>query len=239
MTRRYATIVLPSMIWPEIEAERMPLLRQTIDSLWAATRYPFELVVVDNGETEEHTAYLLSELRRKRIMHLVLNAWNMTCDGATDMGIRLSDAAYVVYSANDLRYRECWLTDCVRALEAHPAEKLIAVSEKGWHRDPKYKIGEIDVDGETWDIQTRGDTFNWVLRREDYYAIGAMSWAHHQAAFMATRAYDLGYRFACAPVSKVEHLGERNLLRKRGEEFRAWRPVKSTLIREAMATWKP
>lgn len=230
---RYATIVLPTMVWPGIEDERMPLLRQTISSLWTATDYPFELIVVDNGETEDHTRYLTSEFAAGRIEHLVLNRHNTTANGATDIGVRLSQAEYIAYSANDLRYHRGWLRDCVRALEAMEGKgKFIAVSERGWHKGAKYELGTVEIDGEPWLVQNRGDTFNWVLRRKDYYEIGPLGWAHHQDGFQATRAFELGWRFLCAPRSKVDHLGTRNLLRGRGEDHRHYRPDKLTFAVE-------
>lgn len=91
--------------------------RRCLKSILSATRYPYELILVDNGSTDGTGTYL-SGLARSvakqgfpylHAFHVIRNTRNRGVSGALNQGILRSKGQYVCYLNNDTVVSDGWL----------------------------------------------------------------------------------------------------------------------------------
>src|SRR3990167_6938415 len=105
---------------------RSDLVRKMVESVIANTDYPAEFVMMDNGGNPDDTDYFLEKVRAGQINTLVRYAQNHHFAYAWNQGAKLSQADYFCFICNDIEVKPGWLTACIKLLEAHPEDKLIA-----------------------------------------------------------------------------------------------------------------
>jgi GT2 family glycosyltransferase len=94
--------------------------RTAVESIRAVTRYPHEIIVVDNGSGEE-TLDVLAALEAEYGVRVVRNGRNLGFGGGMNVGMQHARGDVVVILNNDVIVTEGWLEDLVRSLEARPA----------------------------------------------------------------------------------------------------------------------
>ena len=112
-----ATIVIPNL-------NGAGWLRDSIESVWAQTEQDFELIIVDNGSTDESLAIAESYVGRERYT-LVKNDHNTGFSAAVNQGIRLAKGEYVVLFNNDAFAEPDWLEQLIAMAETD--KKIFAV----------------------------------------------------------------------------------------------------------------
>ena len=100
-------------------------LRDSIESIWAQTEQDFELIVIDNGSTDESLAIARSYCGRDRYT-LIENADNTGFSHAVNQGIAIAKGEYTVLFNNDAFAEPDWLAELIRTADADP--KIFAVS---------------------------------------------------------------------------------------------------------------
>ena len=100
-------------------------LRDSIESVWAQTFTDFELIVVDNGSTDESLAIARSYQGRPGYT-LIENQKNTGFSYAVNQGIRAARGEYVALFNNDAFADPDWLEELLKAAEKD--EKIFAVS---------------------------------------------------------------------------------------------------------------
>ena len=100
-------------------------LRDSIESIWAQTEQEFELIVIDNGSTDESLAIARSYCGRDRYT-LIENADNTGFSHAVNQGIAIAKGEYAVLFNNDAFAEPDWLAELIRTADADP--KIFAVS---------------------------------------------------------------------------------------------------------------
>ena len=100
-------------------------LRDSIESIWAQTEQDFELIVIDNGSTDESLAIARSYRGRDRYT-LIENADNTGFSHAVNQGIAIAKGEYAVLFNNDAFAEPDWLAELIRTADADP--KIFAVS---------------------------------------------------------------------------------------------------------------
>lgn len=113
-----ATVVIPNL-------NGAGWLRDSIESVWAQTMQDFELIVVDNGSTDESLTIARSYQGRPRY-HLIENGTNTGFSYAVNQGIRMAESEYVALFNNDAFAQPDWLEQLIAAAEADP--RIFAVS---------------------------------------------------------------------------------------------------------------
>ena len=93
------------------------LLPTCLDSLRHQTYADFEIVVIDNGSTDDSRRLLTEGYPEVRVIAL---AENRLFVGAVNVGIRQTSAEIVVLLNNDTEAEPDWLAELVRALDEHP-----------------------------------------------------------------------------------------------------------------------
>ncbi len=93
------------------------LLPTCLDSLAAQTYRDFEILLVDNGSTDESLALVRKEHPKVRVVEMEKNGYFA---GAVNEGIRRSDGEIVVLLNNDTEADPEWLERLVGALDRNP-----------------------------------------------------------------------------------------------------------------------
>lgn len=100
--------------------------RRCLESVAAATRAPYRLLLIDNG-SEQETRGLLDDAARRdpERVQVLRNAENLGFIKAVNQGIRASTAPYVCLLNNDTVVMPGWLEEMVRVAESDPAIGLV------------------------------------------------------------------------------------------------------------------
>ncbi|MNR75310.1 putative glycosyltransferase EpsE [compost metagenome] len=108
--------------------ERLAYLKQTVDALFARTRHPFRLTIVDNASGPELQAYL-DELR-PRLHRLIRNSENRWTEAFTQ-GIAITRSDPFIVSDPDIlvpQNEPCWLTRMLDLMAEHPEMGMVALN---------------------------------------------------------------------------------------------------------------
>jgi glycosyltransferase involved in cell wall biosynthesis len=109
---------------------RAGLLEQAIDSVLAQTFASFELIVVDDGSTDETSALLSGYAGRIRIKRQI----NRGVSAARNVGIAAASGEFIALLDSDDYWLPAKLARQVAFFDAHPAE-MICQTEEIWVRD--------------------------------------------------------------------------------------------------------
>ncbi len=104
-----ATVVIPNL-------NGAGWLKDSIESIWAQTMQDLELIVVDNGSTDESLAIAQSYQGRPGYT-LIQNDTNTGFSHAVNQGIRAAKGEYVVLFNNDAFAEPDWLENLIAAAE--------------------------------------------------------------------------------------------------------------------------
>lgn len=110
-------------------------LPECLDSLKAQTFTAFEMLVVDNGSTDDSLSLLAGRYPGVRVLEL---GRNTGFPGAVNAGIRATAGEYVVLLNNDTRAEPEWLARLVAAMENEPRASFGAC--KMLRYDPPHRI---------------------------------------------------------------------------------------------------
>lgn len=198
-----ASLIL--VTWAETDF-RMKLLKETLESLFEETEYPFELILVDNGPKQQ-TDFLCKHWGSGIDVHII-NDVNVGIANAFNQGIKEITGEYVSFLANDIRFESGWLGDCVKALEKYPDQKLIASSHFSCHQKGAAKRHFLGVLDE-YTLWNRTSPGGWVLRKETLDDIGL--WPVHEkpGSKYCDRITRKGYKWVLLPKPKLFHMAEK------------------------------
>jgi glycosyltransferase involved in cell wall biosynthesis len=108
--------------------QSLNVLKLCIDSLYANTGQPFDLMVFDNGSCEEVRSYLLELKEKGRIQYLVLSQQNLRKLEALNFLLSSSPGEYIAYADSDVYFLPGWLDESIKVLKAFPkAGKVTAL----------------------------------------------------------------------------------------------------------------
>lgn len=89
------------------------------------TREPYELIVVDNGSTDETRSFLQGWARKRRNITLVFNDQNLGFAAGCNQGMAVARGEHILLLNNDVVVPDGWLTRMVRVLENDPAVGIV------------------------------------------------------------------------------------------------------------------
>ncbi len=98
----------------------LEVLQISLESLWANTRVPFDLLVFDNASCPEVRDYLLREHRAGRIQYLVLSEKNVGIPGAWNFAFQAAPGKYVAFADYDIYFYPGWLEAHLEVLRTFP-----------------------------------------------------------------------------------------------------------------------
>lgn len=183
---------------------RGDLLHICVESILKNTNYPAELIVMDNGGNPDDSQYLLDKARDGKLTH-VRFPQNMHFAFAWNKGAQLATGEYLCFICNDIEVGENWLLECIRILEEHPDEKLVATPFITYD---KRRMNTVMENGDRQNPRAGSNCL--VIRREDFYAIG--EWPHHRigGTIWYNKIRDMGIRTMAPPKDLAGDRGWRH-----------------------------
>jgi len=112
---------------------RKSYLERSLNSLWANTDYPYELIIMDDGSDVTTQDYIYSLVKEKKVSAAFFNAGqNMGIGVAVNRGFRIARGQYLFKLDADLEYYPNWLSHAVGLLSRHPEIGCLGLF-KYWH----------------------------------------------------------------------------------------------------------
>jgi GT2 family glycosyltransferase len=99
-----------------VPRERFSYSKQSLESIYAETDYPFELVYVDGGSSPELKAYLEAQSTEKGFK-LIRTEHYLSPNRARNIGIQAARGKYIVFVDNDVLVQQGWLQKLVECAE--------------------------------------------------------------------------------------------------------------------------
>lgn len=212
-----ATIVIPNI-------NGKGWLKDSIESVYAQTEQDFELIVVDNGSTDESLEQARSYCVRDNFT-LIENGENTGFSHAVNQGIQLAHGEYVVLFNNDAFAEPDWLEALIRTAERDP--KIFAVQSlmiRHYERELADDAGDYmtwigfackDGDGRRVSRYTREKRIfsacggASLYRKSILNEIGVFDetfFAYNEDVDLAWRANNAGYKSVLCPSAKCYHI---------------------------------
>ncbi len=210
------------MVVPNWNGEK--LLSTCLGSLRGQSFEGFEVVVADNGSTDDSVALVARDFPEVRVLSL---GENLGFSAAVNAGIKASNSEYVALLNNDTEVHPGWLETLVGAANAYPraglfASKMVDFDDRrvldgagdGLRRSGlPYRLGHGEPDRGQYDEETyvfgacagaalyrRGMLDDVGLFDEDFFA-------NCEDGDLSFRAQLAGYRCLYVPGSVVYHMG--------------------------------
>ena len=199
-------------------------LRDSIESVWAQTEQDFELIVIDNGSTDESLDIARSYCGRDRYT-LIENAGNTGFSHAVNQGIAIAKGEYMALFNNDAFAEPDWLAELIKTADADP--KIFAVSSL------MLRYSEPELADDAGDYVTilgfackRGDGLKAsryakpcrvfsacggaaLYRKSILDEIGVFDelfFAYYEDVDLSWRANNFGYRNVYCPTARCRHI---------------------------------
>ena len=183
---------------------RSNLLIEHMDSLIKQTKYPHELIIVDNGGNPDDSDYLVDFVRRGLANIYIRNKDNMCFGYARNQALKLATGDYIVIMDNDLHFKGKWLTKCIELLEKYPDRKFIATPYVTPDKDnEKHMRGKID--GNRLNVSAGSNCL--VMKRETMEELGYFPYGTTAGSVWQKHMIKSGYLIIMPPKDMIEHLG--------------------------------
>jgi GT2 family glycosyltransferase len=121
-----------------VTCNRLKFTRQTLESIFAHTDYPYELIILDNGSKDGTVDYLNSIQDHPQVSQVVLFPTNQGKPGAANHGFVLSKGDYIIGLDDDVVVPPGWLSVVVEALRTVPRIGWIAINLENFGNQPGY-----------------------------------------------------------------------------------------------------
>ena len=103
----------------------LEVLQISIESLWANTQVPFDLLLFDNASCPEVRDYLLKEHQKGRIQYLVLSEKNVGIPGAWHFAFQAAPGNIIAFADSDIYYYPGWLQAHLSVLQTFPKVGMV------------------------------------------------------------------------------------------------------------------
>jgi glycosyltransferase involved in cell wall biosynthesis/SAM-dependent methyltransferase len=200
-------------------------LRRCVESIFAHTRPPFELIIVDNGSTDGSRRYLNELVRQHRNVKVVLNERNIGAPAGRNCGLAVAEGDFIVFLDSDTVVTENWLDNLLRWMEIDPTIGMVGPCSNfasGQQIEVNYRnLKEMHEFAAKWCAEHCGTgwetaaliSFCVLMRRSVIDAIGGMDARFglimHEDIDHSLRARVAGFRCWLALDAFVHHYGNR------------------------------
>ncbi|MBE9190772.1 glycosyltransferase [Gloeocapsopsis crepidinum LEGE 06123] len=114
-----------------VPRERFSYTRESLESIYAHTKFPFELVYVDGGSPAHIESYLKQQAEEKNFK-LIRSDRYLSPNQARNLGIPAVNSKYTVFVDNDVIVTPGWLTrlvQCAEETEAAVVAPLVCIGQ--------------------------------------------------------------------------------------------------------------
>ena len=193
-------IIIP--VWNQLK-----LTKRCIEHIAGNTRYPYQLIIIDNGSQKPTEDYLKKTARDDKLrVTLIRNQDNLGYVKAVNQGISVSCADYICLLNNDTEVCGQWLAELVRVAESNSGIGIVnpgGVLKPFRKKQPPGKWKEIGF----------ATGFCMLIKRELINKVGFFDEAFGIGFWEDTdycrRAREAGYICASAEAACVYHLAHR------------------------------
>ena len=210
-----------TIVIPNYNGEKY--LWNCVDSIYANTKVPFKLIVVDNGSTDKSISHIEKSFPKAEVIRLDRNYG--FCK-AVNEGIRKSNTTYVLLLNNDTIIKRGFVEQLLRVIKKD--KKIFSVEAKMLqYMDPSlidsagtyynafgwaFSAGK---DKPVFNYGKRKRTFSTcagaaIYRRELFQSVGLFDEVHFaylEDVDIGYRARIMGYKNVYEPTAKVIHVG--------------------------------
>jgi GT2 family glycosyltransferase/Flp pilus assembly protein TadD len=207
--------------------------RQCIESVLRHTRAPYELVLVDNGSTDETPTYVAEVTQRPGPAHVAIlrNETNVGFAVGCNQALAQARGEYVVFLNNDTIVTECWLDRLIQwSLFNWPRTGLVGPVSNGAPAPQHVSVTYSDTSGIDAFAQRRHRKFAgqalpfprvtgfcMLTRREVLNQIGGFDERYQVGFFedddLCVRAREAGYDVLVALDVFIHHFGSRTFMK--------------------------
>jgi len=200
--------------------------RMCVESLSRCTRYPYKLVLVDNGSTDGTEQYF----RSLEGAVVIREEENVGFPRGANAGIKAADGHYVVLLNNDTVLTEGWLTTLVQAAESHERVGIVGpvtnhakgaqlLETRDFHNAEELEQYAGDVASRNagqWQATNGLAGFCMLIKRDVIRQIGYLDERFGIGNFedddYCVRAQQNGFKLLIATDCFIYHFGERTFL---------------------------
>ena len=187
--------------------DRSAMMRKCIESMQENTDYPTEVIVIDNGGSEEDSKYLLQKVEEGVVNTYVRNKNNMHFGWAWNQGIALATSEMILLTCNDILFKPKWLSETVKAFKAYPDRKLIAspyvTPDKTKGKNPRGNLGEFR-------LNSMAGSNCMLMTKDIYKEIEPMTTHHIAGSHWHRRMNKKGYLVIIPSEDLVEEMAFRH-----------------------------
>lgn len=197
-------IIIP--VWNQLEATR-----ECVESIIKKTKYPYRLILIDNGSEHETREYL-EGLKKRPLpaITLIRNEENLGYVKAVNQGLKASSSPYVCIMNNDTVPGVGWLENMISFAEGHEEIGLMNPLCDG-HGDLSIDeyAGRVAGNGDRYMEMNQCFGFCTLIKREVIDKIGYLDETFGMGGYDDTdysmRALKAGYLCASVHSSYVYH----------------------------------
>ena len=95
-------------------------LQNCLDSVFAETEKPFEVVLVDNGSTDKSIEFIKKNFGNEGKLRLIILPKNVGAAKARNIGVQKSLGRYILILDNDTKIKKGWFDEIVSFIQKHP-----------------------------------------------------------------------------------------------------------------------
>jgi len=194
---------------------RSDIMVKSITSLIENIKYPYELIIVDNGGSEEDSQFFM-DLSNKEYLHTYIkNSHNMHFGYARNQGIAVAQGDYIAIVDNDILHKKDWLSRCIELLEKNTDNKWYGTPidypmKNDYNGNIRYRTGTFEDSGETISTNMRAGSNCFVIRYDDLKTIGGFPTHRIAGTKWTDKAVGDNYVAMVLPEGYVEDMGLRN-----------------------------
>lgn len=172
-------------------AQALDVLKACLESLWANTPLPHDLLVFDNASCPEVRTYLEHAHAQGRIQYLVLSQSNVGKGGAWNFIFQAAPGEFIAYADSDILFRPGWLEQSLAVLQAFP--KAGMVTARPMRTPEKFYNQTLDWARQAGDVRVENGSFiPWEVYREHVLSLGtgeaeARQWYDSRSDWRLTR----------------------------------------------------
>ena len=239
-TDKLTSVVILSM-------NRYDDLKANIESLYKHTTLPFEVIILDNGSTQQNTIKYLQKINGKTKqdgngrIKVIFKRTNLGCSAGRNEAIKQvsPNASYIATIDNDITYTKGWLEELIRAVESDsqigaacakvvlPEGDIQLTGGKIQTNDKYYASFRQINEGKRWDSNdtNRQEECDWLPGGAMLIKKGVADLVEHAKGYLnGFEDYDYslqirkkGYKLVSAPESILIH---HHIMRDKGKQER-------------------
>ncbi len=201
--------------------------RTCLESLARHTPEPHEVIVVDNGSSDDTVAYLGNRVRERDELRVVSNARNLGFGPGNNQGMSLARGRNIVLLNNDTVVTEGWLGGLLGVLDEHPdcgivgpvtnrasgPQEIPDVPYRNEAELERYARDRASEWGSRSAPSLRLVGFCWLMRRDVLEAIGGFDERFEigncEDDDFCLRTHQAGWRTRIATGVFIHHVGSR------------------------------